>query len=231
MVIFIPSRVSFEYKGDTFKNTEFNDEVFLKGGSAREALMAYMGGDLNPTVIPRDLDIWVPEWLRYEEGYWVTDDDFEWDWSPLNSCPVIKHWVREDSRYYESDSCESPLEVARELLSLLTDINLNKVVIGKEGIYAHVDAIKGVVSKSIWRDSKEKPGKRAIRAHFMAVRYGYEVIDGTYLPNEHTYYGAVRGKAVELGILDKWNSYLTAKGIDPEGSILKGFDIELILVN
>lgn len=208
-LIFLSCNVTFLYNNISFTNKEIHDQVFLKGGCAREALMAYMAGDRDITICPRDLDMWVPDWLEEENGDWnweKEEDIWVWDWEPLNDCPLIsKFYISEDSRSYVDDEQE-PYGVASMLLEKPVDVNLNKVLVGRNGIYAHEDAVKGILNQEVKRDCPLKPPKRAIRAYLMALRYNYSVDHSlTYLPCEpHSYYLVAMKKANELGILCEW---------------------------
>ena len=219
MTIFLPTRVTFEYKGEIFDNTEFHEGVFLKGGCAREALMAYMAGDRDITIRPRDLDMWVPDWMEEEEDrgewYWENEKNvWEWYWEDLNECPLIGNFYwSEDSRFYWADDSMAywdhrlePYGVASRILRNKVDVNINKVLLGRDGIYAHEDAVKGILNEEVKRDCPLKAPKRAIRAYLMALRYNYSINHYmTYLPMEpHSYYLVAMKKANELGIMSDW---------------------------
>lgn len=208
-LIYLPCNIKFTYKNISFFNKEMNKNIFLKGGCAREALMAYMTGDRNPHIYPRDLDMWVPDWFEDENGDWDWEKEEErwvWDWEELNECPLMrKFYLFEDSRGYEDGGLE-PYGVASTLLENRVDVNLNKVLVGQNGLYAHEDAVKGILNREVKRDCPLKAPKRAIRAYLMALRYNYSVDHSlTYLPWEpHSYYLVAMKKANQLGILHEW---------------------------
>ena len=214
--IFLPCNVTFLYNNISFTNKEMHHQVFLKGGCAREALMAYMAGDRDITICPRDLDMWVPDWFEDEDGEWDWEEEEDvwiWDWEPLNECPLISYfYLWEDSRGYE-DNGEEPYGVATNLLTKPVDLNINKVLVGRDGIYAHADAVKGIVNEEVKRDCPLRPGKRAIRAYLMALRYGYTVHNIALPEEEHSYYLVAMQKANQLGIVWEWVQLLQHFGV------------------
>lgn len=165
-----------------FDGKVFNNEScgtsFIKGGAAREILMQTLGENIDLKV--RDLDLYIDEEDR--------DSDISW----------IQHL--HDGRSFYRDSIEYLLQDV--------DVNINKVLLAREGIYYHIDAYIGIKKKVIWRDSKSKAGKRAIRAHFFALRYGYTVADQSFIDPYHNYLDTSFYKASQLGLYEEWKAYL-----------------------
>ena len=176
--LLIPISFKFNYKGTVIDNSSCGTS-YIKGGVAREWAMKALGQDIKIKV--RDLDLWINN----------SDDSSE-----------LKHLYLqgEDARIFYNDSIESLMESR--------DVNINKVLLGREGVYIHIDAYIGIRKKVIWRDCQLKAVKRAIRAHFFALRYGYKVIDGSFIDPYHDYMDCVFRKSMELNLLDKWRNYL-----------------------
>lgn len=176
----MPISFSFKYNG-LIINNESCGTSFIKGGVAREWAMKALGQPIEIKV--RDLDLWIER------------DD---------TTSTLSHLYHqgEDGRQFSKHK--------DNITHLLNnrDVNINRVLLGKKGVYIDIDAYIGIKRKLIWRDCHKKAGKRAIRAHFFAMRYGYKVIDGSFIDPSHSYIFDAFKKALQLNLLDKWKDYL-----------------------
>ena len=192
-IVKVDINVKILWKGQSIDlSKELPPGNFLKGGVAREALMAYARGEEKIIIEPRDIDLWigtgggiVDEWI--DEGE---------DWRD------ILDWVGVDT----------PVEEwASTLLSMKqVDVDINLALVGAEGLYFHVDALKAVRAGVVSRVDNYLPDKRGIRAHFFALRYNMVAVNSP-LPLKHPYLEVTRLKAQQLGIEKQWEEYLSSQ--------------------
>lgn len=180
--ILIPLSFSFKFAGFVIDN-ESCGQSLIKGGIAREYAMLHF--NLIKEVKIRDLDIW----LNPED----------------NISTLFKCWKE---GYADSDSNW------HTIASLLNDVDvdINRCLLGREGLYIHKDAIEAFKNKKIKVTEKRKKEKASLRAHLFALRYGFET--EAYLPDVDFYYHKVTAyKAAQLGLLWEWKNYLWERGI------------------
>jgi hypothetical protein len=188
---FIKCNISISYKNILFSNKELGKTNFLKGGAAREAAFQYLTHGRVREVKPRDLDFWIG-----------------------NPSPLVERWIEdgEDHRDLHEWGIGS-LEVEDWPSFILSweaiDVNINSCLISHDGLWIGWALMEGWLRKEIWRMDNKLPKKRAIRAHFFGVRYGFKVLD-SLLPLEDNYYKVTAFKAEALGISLKWQKYLAS---------------------
>lgn len=192
---FIKCEIFIFYKGEKFSNKELGQTNFLKGGAAREAAFQYLTHGQVGMVAPRDLDFWV-----------------------INPTPLVEKWIEagEDWRCLSKWGMESigVEEWPKNILSWRAiDVNINSCLISHDGLWIGWELIEGWLRREIWRVDNYLPKKRAIRAHFFGVRYGFKVL-GSQLPKKCSYYKAAAHKATALGISSQWEEYLSVREID-----------------
>ena len=184
-------KVTILWKGEVFRAEDLPAGNFLKGGVAREALMAHARGDLEVEISPRDLDLWVGMGGGVVED-WIEEGE---DWRDL--IPYVGNLPQEDWG-----------EFLLEMRAV--DVDINMALISNEGLLYHEEALQAIKAGEVRRVDDHLPDKRGIRAHFFAMRYNLIAIDAP-LPQEHQYLSAVTDKALELGLAQEWAEYLSSQ--------------------
>lgn len=184
-ILFFRKKFTINYSNRSFSNEDLG-ESYIKGGVARQAAYNLLRGCPDKVILPRDLDFWTA-------------------W-PLNKLVQTFIDEGEDCRDHWGATPQQILEEKK------VDVNLNLCILDAEGLWVHEDALEGFLKKEVWRVNDYKASKRAIRAHFFALRYGFEV-KGSVLPQKHSYYRETWAKALALGVAKPWASLLERESV------------------
>lgn len=185
----IEARIEIVINDLHFCNSDMNQNMFIYGGAARDAALQWMQGAEEISVEPQDIDIFVKD-LDSNEN-WVQEElaHMYQDLQDLNISPF---------KYFES--------LGEEILGMdKFDCNINHVLISKDGIFI------GRAFEEFMHSRKVMPigtcPKRVMRAHYLGLRYGFEVA-GPRLPKRHSYYRNMFFKAKEAGFYKEWKALL-----------------------
>lgn len=189
--MFIQKTVTIIINELHFCNSDMNENMFIYGGAARDAALQWMQGVEEISVKPQDIDLLVKDldsnenWVQEGLALMYPIQDLQ----DVNISPF---------KYFES--------LGEEILGMdKFDCNINHVLISKDGIFI------GRAFEEFTYSRKVMPigtcPKRVMRAHYLGLRYGFEVA-GPRLPKRHSYYRNMFWKAKEAGFYKEWKALL-----------------------